>query len=196
MLAAVSDPNIALIILIAGLLLIYAECVLPGAVIPGVTGGLAVAIALAAFTSMPLTLPGLALIVSAALLLVLEAVYPVRGAAALAGVAIMAIGWTLLAGGPRRIRPSIALGVTIPFAISTVLLLSIAVRARRNKTVQASAALVGKFGEARTALSPAGKVLLDGELWDASASTAVPAGAKVRILAIQGLTLTVDRPTE
>jgi membrane-bound serine protease (ClpP class) len=91
-----------------------------------------------------------------------------------------------------RVHFLTALAVSIPFGIITAFLMSIALKARRNKVVTGEQGLVGETGVAQTALSPQGKVFVHGELWDAVASSTLPIGQLVVVRKIDGLTLQVD----
>jgi membrane-bound serine protease (ClpP class) len=105
----------------------------------------------------------------------------------------MVLGSRLLINGPPelRIRLSTALAVSVPFALITMFLVSLAIQARRQKVVTGGA-LAGEIGQARTALAPAGKVFLRGEYWDAVSSAPVEQGAEVRVVAIDGMKLRVE----
>jgi membrane-bound serine protease (ClpP class) len=85
-----------------------------------------------------------------------------------------------------------ALAVSIPLGIITAFLMTIAIRARRNKVVTGAEGLVGETGVTRSALSPSGKVFVHGELWDAVSSSEVPVGRPVVVRRVDGLTLQVD----
>jgi len=101
----------------------------------------------------------------------------------------------LLVDGPipeMRVRLATALAVAIPLGLITAFLMSIAVRARRNKVVTGQQGLIGEIGVAETALSPSGKVFVHGEIWNAVSTLDVPAGERVVVRQIDGLTLKVD----
>jgi len=91
-----------------------------------------------------------------------------------------------------RIHWSTAIALALPFSAITVLLLTLAVRARRGKVETGAEGMVGDIGSALTDLSPEGKVFVHGEYWDAVAASPVPAGARVRVTAIRQLQLTVE----
>jgi membrane-bound serine protease (ClpP class) len=91
-----------------------------------------------------------------------------------------------------RIHWSTAIGLALPFSAITMLLLTLAVRARRNKIVTGPDAMVGETGTAYTAMAPEGKVFVHGEYWDAASSQPVAAGARVRVTAREKLKLTVE----
>jgi membrane-bound serine protease (ClpP class) len=106
----------------------------------------------------------------------------------------MVLGALLLINGPPVIRIHLltALSVSIPFALITMFLVSIVIRARRNKVLTGDVGMIGEIGVARTPLEPEGQVLVHGEYWDAVASSNLPAGARVRVKAVEGLKLRVD----
>ena len=90
-----------------------------------------------------------------------------------------------------RVHLLTALAVSIPLGVITAFLMSIALRARRNKVVTGAQGLVGELGVAQTPLSPQGKVFVHGELWDASCSASLPVGARVVVRRVNGLQLEV-----
>jgi membrane-bound serine protease (ClpP class) len=99
----------------------------------------------------------------------------------------------LIEGPPEvRIRVSTALAVTIPFALITFFLVSLVIRARKNKVLTGDLGLVGEIGTARTPLEPLGKVFIHGEYWDAMSEVPLPQGARVRVVAVEGLRLKVE----
>jgi membrane-bound serine protease (ClpP class) len=111
------------------------------------------------------------------------------------GIVLLTLGGLLLVDGPipeMRVRLVTALAVAIPLGMITAFLMRIAVRARRNKVVTGKQGLVGEIGVAETALSPGGKVFVHGELWDAVAELEIPAGERVVVRQVDGLTLRVD----
>jgi membrane-bound serine protease (ClpP class) len=92
-----------------------------------------------------------------------------------------------------RVNIWTALGVSIPLGAITVFLMSIALRARRNKVVTGSQGLIGALGEARTDIDPEGKVFVLGELWNAHAATRVAIGDRIVVRKVEGLELEVDK---
>ncbi len=110
------------------------------------------------------------------------------------GIVLLTLGGLLLVDSPipeMRVHLMTALAVSIPLGLITAFLMTIAVKARRNKVVTGAQGLVGETGVAQTALSPQGKVFVHGELWDAVASTALPVGQLVVVRGIDGLILEV-----
>ncbi|MEO8596281.1 MAG: NfeD family protein [Candidatus Solibacter sp.] len=193
--SAIADPNIALILLVLGVLGIYVEFSAPGLIAPGVLGGIFVLLALSALSILPINGVGVALCVLAAVLFVLEVKLTSHGVLGAGGALAMALGAVMLVDSPSpelRIRWSTAVGVALPFAAITVFLLTIAARARRNKRVTGTEAMVGQEGEAWTELEPEGKVFVHGEYWNAIAVHPVAKGARVRVTAIDRFKLTVE----
>jgi membrane-bound serine protease (ClpP class) len=106
----------------------------------------------------------------------------------------MLLGALLLVDGPAdlRIHFSTALSVTVPFALITMFLVSLVIKARSNKVITGVSSMLNEIGVARTPLTPEGQILIRGEYWNAISSTPVDPGDHVRVTAINGLTLTVE----
>ena len=193
---AIADPNIALILIVIGVLGIYAEFSSPGLIAPGVIGAIAVLLGLSALSVLPINGTGAALLGLAFLLFALEAKFVSHGVLTLGGVVAMVLGALLLINSPLpelRIRWSVAIALAVPFALITSLLLTLVVRARANKVVTGPAGMLGEAGVAITELAPTGKVRVHGEYWDAIAppGARVEPGSKVRVTSVQGLQLAV-----
>jgi membrane-bound serine protease (ClpP class) len=191
---AIADPNIAFALLIIGGLAIYVEFTHPGLILPGVAGAIMVLLGLSALSVLPINWLGVALLILAISLFVLEAKFASHGILGAGGVVSMVLGALMLVEGPpeMRIHLPTALAVALPFGFITVFLLSLVLKARKAKVVTGNSGMIGETGEARTALNPAGKVFVHGEYWDAVSSQAVEAGARVRVLAVNGLVLQVE----
>jgi membrane-bound serine protease (ClpP class) len=194
---ALSDPNIAFLLLVLGLLSMYVEFTNPGLVAPGVVGAIAVVLGLAAISVLPLHWTGVALLLIALALFILEAKFTSHGILGVGGAIAMVLGTVLLVEGPpeARIHLTTALAVSLPFAAITIFLATLAFRARANKVVTGREALIGAVAQAQTPLSPEGKVFINGEYWNAISSHPVETGARVRIVSMEGFTLRVE-PTE
>ena len=193
--SAIADPNIALVLLVIGALGIYVEFSSPGVIAPGVFGGILVLLGLSAISVLPINWLGAALLVLAFTLFVLEVKFTSHGVLGAGGALAMVLGSVMLVESPvpeLRIHWSTALAVTLPFSAITVFLLTIAVRARRNKVETGVEGMIGQIGEALTHLAPEGKVFVRGEYWNAVALRPVAAGARVKVTAIDRLTLTVE----
>ena len=194
-LAYIMNPNVAFILLAIGALALYAEFNHPGAVIPGTVGVIFILLAVFALNLLPTRFAAVVLILAAFALFALEAKFSTHGVLAIGGIVAMTLGGLLLVDAPipeMRVHLMTALGISIPLGIITVFLMTIALRARHNKVVTGSQGLIGEVGVAQTALTPAGKVFVHGELWDAVSSAPLAAGQGVVVRRIEGLQLQVD----
>ena len=191
----IMDPNVAFILLAIGALALYAEFNHPGAVIPGTVGVVFILLAAFALNLLPVRFAAVVLIAGAFVLFALEAKFVTHGVLTIGGISLLVIGGLLLVDVPipeMRVRLVTALAVSIPLGIITAFLMSIAMRARRNKIVTGEQGLLGEIGIAQTPLSPAGKIFVHGELWDAVSSVEVSAGERVIVRQVDGLILRVD----
>lgn len=193
------DPNISFLLFAIGALCIYFEFNHPGAVIPGVAGFIAILLAVYALNMLPFRSIALVMILSAFLLFALEAKFHTHGTLTTGGIVVMVLGALLLVDGPipqMRVSWWAALSVSVPLGVITAFLMTIAIRARRNKAVMGEQGLVGEIGIARSPLTPSGKVYLRGELWDAVAPTNVHSGGHVVVRQVENLVLHVDPAPE
>lgn len=194
-LAYLMDPNIAFLLLAIGALSLYLEFNHPGAVIPGTVGVVFILVAAFALNLLPTRFAALVLILGAFALFAAEAKFASHGVLTIGGIALLTLGGLLLVDAPipeMRVHLVTALAISIPLGVITAFLMSIALKARRNKVVTGEQGLVGETGVAQTALSPQGKVFVHGELWDAIAPSALPAGQLVVVRRVDGLTLQVE----
>jgi membrane-bound serine protease (ClpP class) len=194
-LAYIMDPNIAFILLAIGALALYAEFNHPGAVLPGTVGIVFILLAAFALNLLPVRHAALLMILGSFILFALEAKFATHGILGIGGVAMLTLGALLLVDGPipeMRVRLATALAVSVPMGLITVFLMSIALKARRNKIVTGEQGMVGEAGVAQTSLAPHGKVFVHGEVWDAVSSTPVAAGESVVVRKVEGLQLLVD----
>lgn len=194
---AIADPNIGFILLVLGALGIYVEFSTPGLIFPGVAGGILALLGLSSLAVLPINWAGAALLVLGVALFVLEAKFASHGILGIGGTVAMVLGATLLINGPpeMRIHLSTALSVSIPFALITMFLVTLVIRARANKAVMGSDTLVNQIAEARTALTPSGTVFLQGEYWNAESEAPVEKGGQVRVVSVEGLKLHVSPVT-
>ena len=189
------DPNFSFILLAIGALALYAEFNHPGAVIPGTVGVVFILIAAFALNLLPTRFAALALILGAFALFAAEAKFASHGVLTVGGIVLFTLGGLLLVDSPipeMRVHLLPALAVSVPLGIITAFLMSIAVKARRNKLVSGAQGLIGEIGTAQTALIPAGKIFVHGELWDAVSSSEVSTGQRVVVRRIDGLLLQVE----
>ena len=193
--SSIADPNIALILLIVGALCLYLEFHSPGLVVPGVAGAIMVLMALSAISVLPISWLGASLLLLAFALFILEAKFATHGILGVGGAVSMVLGAVMLVDSPvpeMRVHWGTAIALALPFSAITVFLLSLAVRARRNKVETGKEGLIGETGSAVTELAPEGKIFIEGTYWDAVSAKPVAAGARVKVTAIDKLKLTVE----
>jgi membrane-bound serine protease (ClpP class) len=179
------NPNIALLLLVGGALLIYLEFNAPGTIVPGALGTLMVLLGIFALDLLPIRFTAVLLLVAAFALMLLEAKFGGHGVLAVAGILCLTFGMLTLIASPipeLRINPWVAIGVSLGFGSITVFLVRLALRARRLKARLGADALIGSEASAMEPLSPEGHVLVEGEIWRAVASESIPAGAKLRVV--------------
>ena len=196
LLTRLANPDVAVLLLIAGVLLIYLEFNVPGTVVPGALGVLSVVLALLAFNLLPIRHTAVLLLVAAVGLILLEVKFSSHGVLATVGTVALVFGLLTLVDGPPEIRvhaaTAIATGAT--FGVITFLLAYVGLRARRNKALTGAEAMVGLVGTAQTAIDPEGQVLVRGEIWLAALapdSGVVGVEQQTVVTAVNGLTLSV-----
>jgi membrane-bound serine protease (ClpP class) len=189
------EPDFAFLLLVIGALALYIEFNHPGAVIPGTIGVVFILLAVFALNLLPTRFAALGLILGAFALFAAEAKFTTHGVLTVGGIVLLTLGGLLLVDSPipeMRVHLLTALAVSIPFGLITAFLMTIALKARRNKVVTGAQGLVGETGVAQTTLSPQGKVFVHGELWDAVALSALPVGQMVVVRKVDGLVLEVE----
>lgn len=189
------NPNLALLLLLGGALLIYLEFNTPGTVVPGALGTVMVLLAVFALNLLPIRFTALLLLAAALALLLLEAKFGGHGVLAAAGILCLAFGTLTLVAAPipeLSVSPWVAFGVSAAFGIITVFLVRIAVRARRRKTLLGVDALIGHAAVALEPLAPEGHILVNGEIWRALSSEPVAKDAPVCVVRRSGRLLHVQ----
>lgn len=179
------NPNIALLLLVGGALLIYLEFNTPGTIVPGTLGTLMVLLSIFALNLLPIRYTAVMLLVAAMVLLVLEAKFGGHGALAIAGIVCLTLGTLTLIAAPvpeLAVNPWVALGLSTAFGVITAFLVRLAVRARRMKARLGVDALIGQPASAMEPLNPEGHVLVEGEIWRAIADQAVAPGTPLRVV--------------
>jgi len=188
------DPNVAFILLAVGLLSLYVEFNHPGAVLPGTVGVIFILLAAFALNLLPVRFAALALIATAFILFALEAKFASHGVLTSGGIVLLTLGGLLLVDAPipeMRVHFLTALAVSAPLGLITAFLMTIALKARRNKVVTGVQGLIGEVGVAQSDLTPYGKVFVHGEIWNAISATPVAAGSRVVVRKVDGLQLDV-----
>jgi membrane-bound serine protease (ClpP class) len=195
-LSALAHPQIAYLLLTLGMLGLTVEFWNPGAIFPGVAGGICLLLAFFAFQVLPINYVGLALIVFGLLLLVLELVVTSFGMLAAGGIVSLVLGSMMLVDTPL---PEMQLGLRfiLPVSLATagimLFLVRLGIQAQRRPSVTGESGMLGTIGEALSPIVPGGRgrVRAHGEIWAATSSEAITEGDTVRVTAVDGLTLTV-----
>lgn len=195
-LSAVANPNIAYLLLSLGTLGLTIELWSPGAVLPGVAGGLCLLLAFFAFSILPVNYAGLLLILFGLLLLALEIKVVSYGLLTVGGLASLVFGSMILMDSSipeLQLSLRVIIPVVLGFAGIGMFLARLAVASQRRPAVTGAASMIGEVGQALTPIRPdrPGRVAAHGEIWQASAVESIPEGARVRVTGIDGLMLTV-----
>lgn len=196
LLRGISNPNIAYLLLMIGLAGLYFELSQPGAILPGVVGGIALILALYALQTLPVNYAGFLFIFLAVLFFILEVKIASYGMLSFAGVLSLVLGSLMLFRFPDR-SSQLAMSVFVP-TVATVSLFFVSVatlafRAQVKKPVTGVEALEGLTGEVKVDLAPVGKVFVNGELWIAESDEVIRAGEKVRVVSVENLRLKVTK---
>jgi membrane-bound serine protease (ClpP class) len=194
LLAVITDPSIAYVLMLVGMYGLFFEFANPGFVLPGVAGAISLLLALFAFQLLPVNYAGLGLIVLGIAFLVAEAFVPSFGALGIGGVVAFAIGSVMLIDTDVP-GYGIPWPVIIPVALTSALFLflvaGMALKARRKPVVSGGEELIGSIGEVLDDLDREGWARVHGEMWKVRSPTPLSRGQKVRVLRREGLILEV-----
>jgi membrane-bound serine protease (ClpP class) len=194
-LSTISQPNLALLLGIAGLILLYFEFTHPGFIAPGVIGGICLLLSILGFSFLPINYVGVILILLAISLFIAEVKVQGFGVLGLGGVVAMVIGILILIDTPdpsMRIGLGAALAVSIPFAVIFMILLYALIKSLRQKVSTGVAGMIGLIGVADTEIHHSGRVKVRGEYWSACSDAPIVAGKAVRVLSVNDLNLEVE----
>ena len=194
-LRTISDPNIAYILLMIGLAGLYFELSHPGAIFPGVIGGICIVLAFFALQALPINTAGILLILLAIVFFVLEMKITSYGLLSIAGIVTLVLGSLMLfKSSSPEMRLSLAVLVTTIVLVSGffILVATLVFRAQVSKPRTGSSGMIGEIGVVRQALTPEGKVFVHGELWKATAKLPIVEGIRVRVIGIENLVLKVE----
>jgi membrane-bound serine protease (ClpP class) len=197
LMSAIADPNVALILLMIGIYGILFEFWSPGAIAPGVIGGICLIVALTALAVLPINYAGLALLLLGIALMLAEVFIPGFGIAGLGGIAAFAIGALFLfdpaqSDIPIAVSWQVVAGMTVLSAGFFAGVLGLAVQARRRPVRTGAEQMIGSTGEVVSWTENEGRVHVNGELWGAQSSQSLLKGQKVRVVGRTGLTLAVE----
>ena len=194
-----ADPNIAYLLMMAGILGLYMEFSNPGALFPGIAGGIALLLALASFQVLPINYAGLLLIGLGLCLLVAEAFLPSFGILGISGVVSLGLGSLLLfnvQGSDLAVDGSIVLAAVGTLSAFVLVVTVLVVRSQRRKATLGYGGLIGEVGEVRERLDLRGKVFVHGEVWNAEGAERLEAGDRVEVVGYDGMKLKVKRAAE
>jgi membrane-bound serine protease (ClpP class) len=195
-LSAVAHPQIAYLLLMLGTLGLTVEMWNPGAIFPGVVGGICLLLAFFAFQVLPVSYAGVLLIVFGLVLLILEVKVTSFGLLGIGGVLSMFFGSMLLMDSPLpelQVGLRLIVPVTLGASALILFLVGLAVRAQKLPTATGEEGMIGSIARALTAIEPGrtGRVNTRGEIWTATADEPIHPGDTVRVTGLEGLVLTV-----
>jgi membrane-bound serine protease (ClpP class) len=194
----ISDPNIAYILMMLGFYGLLFELYSPGAIVPGVIGGICLILAFYSMHTLPLNFAGLALIIFAIILFILEVKIISHGILGIGGVISLALGSMMLIRTESgleifKISRGLIVSITLATALFFFFLVGLVVKAQKTKPVTGMEGLIGETGESVSRLGPSGMVRVHGELWNAESVTGtIEQGERIRVTAIKDLTLYVE----
>jgi membrane-bound serine protease (ClpP class) len=192
-----ANPNVAYLLMMAGLLGLYVEFTHPGVFFPGIAGGICLLLGMAALQVLPINYSGLALIGLGLALLVSELFVPSFGILGVGGIVAFVLGSLLLFDTPDStlaVDPNIVYAAAATFGGFTLLVSYLVVRSQRRKPSLGSEGLVGEIGEVKYDIAPGstrGKIFVHGEYWNAVADEPIAVGARVEVVRVDGLRLLV-----
>lgn len=195
-LSAIAHPNIAYLLMSLGMLGLTIELWTPGAVLPGVVGGVSLLLGLFALQMLPVNYAGLLLILLGMLLLVLELKVTSYGLLTAGGVVSLLFGSMILVDSPApelQLSLRVVLPVVFGFTGIAIFLVRLGIASQRRPPASGASGMIGLPGRASSVIEPGapGTVIVHGEIWQATSDASIPQGATVRITGIDGLTLTV-----
>ena len=195
-LEVIANPTIAYILLTLGMWGLFFELSNPGAIFPGIVGGICLILAFFGLQTLPINYAGLLLMLLALIFFILEVKVVSYGALTIGGIVSMVLGSLLLFESPlpyMRASLVVIIAVAAGTALFFIFAFGFAVKAHRRKVTTGKKGLVGEVGVARTALKPEGLVFIQGEIWKAEADQPIRKGEKVMVTAVEQLTLKVTK---
>ena len=194
-LAAISNPNIAYLLLLIGLAGLYFEFSTPGAILPGVIGGISLLLAFFGLSTLPVNYTGVLLILFSIILFIAEIKIMSHGMLTVGGVISLALGSFMLFDTPEPAL-RLSLQVLIPAILVAsgffIVVIWLAIKAQMRKHYSGAESMVDGRGEASTDIDGKGKIFFQGEYWTAESDQFIPKGAQVRIKKVEGLNVIVE----
>ncbi len=197
LLNVISDPNIAYILLLIGMMGIFFELQNPGSILPGVVGGISLILAFYALHTLPVNYAGVLLILLALILFIAEIKIPSYGLLTVGGVLSMVLGSIMLFKGSMpffQISWKVIAFATIITALFFLFVIGLGIRAQRRKPVTGNEGLLGEVGKAvDDFIKGSGRVSVHGEIWEATSSDKIKKGDEVTVLTVKNLKITVKK---
>jgi membrane-bound serine protease (ClpP class) len=182
--------------MMVGLLGIYFELSNPGAIFPGVIGGISLILAFFSFQTLPINYAGILLIIMALVLFILEIKVTSFGMLSIGGIISLTLGSLMLFDSPVPFL-RVSLDVIIPVVTTTsacfILVVYLAIKAHRRKPTTGREGLVGEKGIVKSKIDPQGKVFVHGEYWDAVSDEIIPEGTKVKVIEVKDIEIKVKK---
>lgn len=196
LLAVITDPSVAYILLLLGMYGIFFEFANPGFVLPGVVGAISLLLALYALQLLPISYAGLALIILGIAFMIAEAFMPSFGALGMGGVVAFVAGSVMLME-----HPTLGFSISWPLIILMsainaaffMVIIGMTIRARRKRVVSGYEALIDAEGHAFEDFDKQGQVMVNGEIWRATTSSPLTKGQKIKVTKVDGLHLQVEK---
>jgi membrane-bound serine protease (ClpP class) len=201
MLNILSDPNVAYILFLLGIYGLMFELYNPGSILPGIIGGICIILALYAMHTLPVNYAGLALIVFAIILFLLEIKIVSHGMLAIGGIVSLVLGSLMLIRTDQewavaRISWMVIITAVTVTALFFLFVVGLGIKAQRAKPTTGIEGMIGEIGQSISELNPAGTVRMHGEIWQATSLTgSIQQGQQVKVIAVHNLTLQVEPVT-
>lgn len=195
LLATITNPNVAYLLMLAGIYGLLFEGYNPGAILPGVVGAICLLLALFAFQILPVNYAGLALILLGVMLIVAEAFVPSFGALGLGGIAAFVFGSIILLDSDipgLAIARALIGGVALTASTVLLAMVYLLMRIRRKPAVSGVESMLSDIAEALEDFDKSGTVFVNGERWNARSTVAIKKGDQLRITAVDHLVLEVE----
>ncbi len=193
---AISNPNVAYILMMLGMMGLFFELSNPGVILPGVIGGISLLLAFFAFQTLPVNYAGVLLILLGLILLIAEIKVVSNGMLTLGGLIAMVLGSMMLFESPEpylRVSSSVMLVTVLAVTVFFVVVVSKALAVHRRRPTTGQEGLIGAEGTAESGIAPHGKVFIRGEYWDARSDEPISAGSRITVEAVEGMQLKVRK---
>ena len=191
-----SNPNISYILFLVGLLGLYFELSNPGAIFPGIVGGICLILAFFAFQTLPINYAGVLLIILSVILFILEIKVTSFGMLTVGGIITLTLGSLMLFDSPlpfMRVSYDVLIPVVVITSACFILVISLAIRAYSKKPTTGKEGLVGEIGISKSPIAPSGKVFIHGEYWDAVSDETIPEETRVQVTEVNNIEIKVKK---